>query len=61
MIRLISIQIINSLKILQRTDVIVEKFDKEKWSILLTPLLNLWKKLNQVKLNLINNRKKNEF
>lgn len=41
-------KIINSLKILQRTDVEVEKFDKDKWSALLTPLLNLWKKLNQV-------------
>ncbi|CAF3536266.1 unnamed protein product [Rotaria sordida] len=45
--RINSAQIINSLKILQRTDVEVEKFDKEKWSVLLTPLLNLWKKLNQ--------------
>ncbi|UJR10563.1 hypothetical protein I4U23_014763 [Adineta vaga] len=45
--RMNSAQIINSLKILQRTDVEVEKFDKEKWSILLAPLLNLWKKLNQ--------------
>ncbi|CAF0783257.1 unnamed protein product [Rotaria sordida] len=45
--RMNSAQIINSLKILQRTDVEVEKFDKEKWSVLLTPLLNLWKKLNQ--------------
>ncbi|CAF4469399.1 unnamed protein product, partial [Rotaria magnacalcarata] len=46
--RMNSAQIINSLKILQRTDVEVEKFDKDKWSALLTPLLNLWKKLNQV-------------
>ncbi|CAM4781010.1 unnamed protein product [Rotaria magnacalcarata] len=45
--RMNSAQIINSLKILQRTDVEVEKFDKDKWSALLTPLLNLWKKLNQ--------------
>jgi hypothetical protein len=37
------------LKILQRTGVEVEKFDKDKWSALLAPLLNLWKKLNQVK------------
>jgi hypothetical protein len=44
-------KIIISLKILQRTDVEVQKFDKEKWSALLTPLLNLWKKLNQVKQN----------
>ena len=29
----------------------MEKFDREKWSALLTPLLNLWKKLNQVKIN----------
>jgi len=42
------LKIISSLKVLQRTDVEVEKFDKEKWSALLTPLLNLWKKLNQV-------------
>ncbi|CAF4415162.1 unnamed protein product, partial [Rotaria sp. Silwood2] len=45
--RMNSTQIINSLKILQRTDVEVQKFDKDKWSALLTPLLNLWKKLNQ--------------
>ncbi|CAF2056597.1 unnamed protein product [Rotaria magnacalcarata] len=45
--RMNSTQIINSLKVLQRTDVEVEKFDKDKWSALLTPLLNLWKKLNQ--------------
>lgn len=44
----IFLQTINALKILQRTDVEVEKFDKDKWSALLTPLLNLWKKLNQV-------------
>ncbi|CAF1020652.1 unnamed protein product, partial [Adineta ricciae] len=42
-----SAQIINSLKVLQRTDVEIQKFDKEKWSALLSPLLNLWKKLNQ--------------
>jgi hypothetical protein len=41
-------KIINSLKILQRTDVELDKFDREKWSTLLTPVLNLWKKLNQV-------------
>ncbi|CAF0769940.1 unnamed protein product [Adineta steineri] len=45
--RMNSSQIISSLKILQRTDVEIEKFDKDKWSALLTPLLNLWKKLNQ--------------
>ena len=44
-----SFQIINSLKVLQRTDVEVQKFDKDKWNALLSPLLNLWKKLNQVK------------
>lgn len=44
----LSLQIISSLKILQRTDVEVDKFDKDKWSVLLTPLLNLWKKVNQV-------------
>jgi hypothetical protein len=45
----IFLKIINSLKTLQRIDAEVEKFDKEKWSALLTPLLNLWKKLDQVK------------
>jgi len=43
------LKITSALKILQRIDVEVEKFDKEKWSALLTPLLNLWKKLDQVK------------
>ena len=47
----LSLQIISSLKILQRTDVEVDKFDKDKWSVLLTPLLNLWKKVNQVNLS----------
>ena len=31
-----------------RSDLEAYKFDKEKWSTELSPILNLWKKLNQV-------------
>ena len=33
-----------------RSDLEAHKFDKEKWSTELSPILNLWKKLNQVHL-----------
>lgn len=31
-----------------RSNLEASKFDKEKWSTELSPILNLWKKLNQV-------------
>ena len=31
-----------------RADISAHKFDKEKWGTELAPILNLWKKLNQV-------------
>ncbi|KAJ8297986.1 LOW QUALITY PROTEIN: hypothetical protein KUTeg_024517 [Tegillarca granosa] len=45
--RIISSQVISQLKILQRSDVKGNKFDKEVWANELGPLLNLWKKLNE--------------
>ncbi|XP_070553238.1 cytoplasmic dynein 2 heavy chain 1-like isoform X2 [Ptychodera flava] len=45
--RTISSQVISQLKILMRSDAAEGKFDKEKWATELTPILNLWKKLNQ--------------
>ncbi|XP_071951365.1 cytoplasmic dynein 2 heavy chain 1-like isoform X2 [Antedon mediterranea] len=45
--RFISGQVISQLKVLRRLDVEAGKFDKDKWSNELTPILNLWKKLNQ--------------
>ncbi|EDO38992.1 predicted protein [Nematostella vectensis] len=45
--RIISSQVISQLKVLMRSDVVAHKFDKEKWSTELSPILNLWKKLNQ--------------
>ena len=46
--RIISNQVISQLKILQRADTKANKFDKEVWANELGPILNLWKKLNQV-------------
>ncbi|XP_033122293.1 cytoplasmic dynein 2 heavy chain 1-like, partial [Anneissia japonica] len=45
--RFISGQVISQLKVLRRLDVEAGKFDKEKWSSELSPVLSLWKKLNQ--------------
>ncbi|XP_074620352.1 cytoplasmic dynein 2 heavy chain 1-like [Acropora palmata] len=45
--RIISSQVISQLKVLMRSDLEAHKFDKEKWSTELSPILNLWKKLNQ--------------
>lgn len=39
---------ISQLKVLMRSDLEAYKFDKDKWSTELSPILNLWKKLNQV-------------
>lgn len=44
----ITVQVIGQLKVLMRSEAIAHKFDKEKWSVELSPILNLWKKLNQV-------------
>ena len=44
---------ISQLKILQRSDTKANKFDKEVWANELGPVLNLWKKLNQVRLDLL--------
>ena len=41
-------QVISQLKVLMRPDILSQKFDKEKWGSELAPILNLWKKLNQV-------------
>lgn len=49
--RIISNQVIGQLKVLQRADAKANKFDKEIWATELGPILNLWKKLNQVRLN----------
>lgn len=49
--RIISNQVIGQLKVLQRADAKANKFDKEIWATELGPILNLWKKLNQVRLD----------
>ncbi|XP_063807614.1 cytoplasmic dynein 2 heavy chain 1 isoform X2 [Pseudophryne corroboree] len=45
--RMISSQVISQLKILSRLVTAGSKFDRELWSNELSPVLNLWKKLNQ--------------
>lgn len=42
---------IAQLRQLKRSDVAAAKFDRDLWSASLTPILNLWKKLNQVRLD----------
>lgn len=42
------IQVISQLRILGRSATAGCKFDREVWSNELSPVLNLWKKLNQV-------------
>ena len=46
--RNISSQVISQLRVLMRADAKASKFDKELWQNELGPLLNLWKRLNQV-------------
>ena len=46
--KIISTAVISQLKILKRADVKASKFDKDVWANELGPVLNLWKKLNQV-------------
>ncbi|XP_069664408.1 cytoplasmic dynein 2 heavy chain 1 isoform X2 [Haliaeetus albicilla] len=45
--RIISAQVISQLRILSRSVTAGCKFDREIWSTELSPVLNLWKKLNQ--------------
>ncbi|XP_052360063.1 cytoplasmic dynein 2 heavy chain 1 isoform X2 [Oncorhynchus keta] len=45
--RIISSQVISQLRILSRSVAAGSKFDREIWSNGLSPVLNLWKKLNQ--------------
>lgn len=45
--RIISVQVISQLRVLQRGDAKASRFDKEVWATQLGPILNLWKKLNQ--------------
>ncbi|KAK3929891.1 Cytoplasmic dynein 2 heavy chain 1 [Frankliniella fusca] len=45
--RVSSAVVVNQLKMLLRSKEGEQKFDKEEWQRLLSPILNLWKKLNQ--------------
>ncbi|XP_038123892.1 cytoplasmic dynein 2 heavy chain 1 [Cyprinodon tularosa] len=45
--RIISSQVISQLRVLSRSVATGSKFDRELWSNGLSPVLNLWKKLNQ--------------
>jgi len=46
--RTISSRVISQLKVVTRRGDVEGKFDQEAWAAELSPLLNLWKKLNQV-------------
>uniref|UniRef100_A0A8C9YLX3 Dynein cytoplasmic 2 heavy chain 1 n=1 Tax=Sander lucioperca TaxID=283035 RepID=A0A8C9YLX3_SANLU len=46
--RIISSQVISQLRVLSRSVAVGSKFDRELWSNGLSPVLYLWKKLNQV-------------
>jgi dynein heavy chain 2 len=46
--RTVSSQVVSQLRLLQRSEATTSKFDREAWSQHLSPILNLWKKLNQV-------------
>ncbi|KAM9852784.1 cytoplasmic dynein 2 heavy chain 1 isoform 4-T4 [Aulostomus maculatus] len=45
--RIISSQVISQLRVMSRSEATGSKFDRELWSNGLSPILNLWKKLNQ--------------
>lgn len=45
--RIVSSQVIAQLKVLMRSPELASRFDREKWHSQLSPVLNLWKKLNQ--------------
>ncbi len=49
--RIISGQVIGQLKVLRRSDEAAVKFDMDCWNSELGPILNLWKKLNQVSIH----------
>lgn len=51
--RNVSNMVISQLRVLMRADAKANKFDKELWQTELSPLLNLWKRLNQVCLNIL--------
>ena len=42
-------QVLSQLRVVARSEGSAERFDREVWSAELSPLLNLWKKLNQVR------------
>lgn len=46
--RIVSSQVISQLRVLMRANAKASKFDKELWNRELGPILNLWKRLNQV-------------
>ena len=50
--RIVSGQVILQLRVLMRADAKASKFDKELWNTELAPLLNLWKRLNQVPIDI---------
>ena len=45
---MISLNVIGQLRVLKRANVKATKFDKDIWAAELGPVLNLWRKLNQV-------------
>ncbi|CAI8045536.1 Cytoplasmic dynein 2 heavy chain 1 [Geodia barretti] len=45
--RTISSKVLSQLRVVARAEGSAERFDREVWSAELSPLLNLWKKLNQ--------------
>lgn len=47
--RNISNLVISQLRVLMRADAKASKFDKELWQTELSPILSLWKRLNQVR------------
>ena len=49
--RTISSQVISQLKVLARIEGSGERFDREAWAADLSPLLSLWKRLNQAREN----------
>lgn len=42
------LQVLSQLRVVARSEGNAERFDREVWLAELSPLLNLWKKLNQV-------------
>lgn len=46
--RTFSSHVISRLRLLLRSTEAIQKYDREGWQAELSPILNLWKKLNQV-------------